>query len=46
MEKESSAAGQCLWTVLRYWPATNPAKELLFLNELEEVVDLAGTGVF
>jgi len=31
---------------LRYWPATNPAKELLFLNELEEVADLAGMAVF
>jgi hypothetical protein len=23
--------------MLKYWPCTNPSKEVLFLNELEEV---------
>jgi hypothetical protein len=23
--------------MLKYWPVTNPTKEIIFLNELEEV---------
>lgn len=29
--------------MINYWPALNPAKELLFLNELEEILDLIST---
>jgi serine/threonine-protein phosphatase 2A regulatory subunit B' len=27
--------------ILKYWPVTNPGKEILFLNEIEEVLDLS-----
>lgn len=26
--------------LLRFWPLTNPAKEVIFINEIEEVMDL------
>jgi hypothetical protein len=25
-------------TIVKYWPSINPSKEVLFLNELEEVI--------
>jgi hypothetical protein len=25
--------------MLKYWPLTNPSKEVMFLNELEEIID-------
>jgi hypothetical protein len=27
--------------MLKYWPVTNPTKEIIFLNELEEVSPFA-----
>ena len=26
--------------LLKFWPLTNPAKEVIFINEIEEVLDL------
>lgn len=37
LEKDPFVAGQCIRCMLRYWPVTNPSKEILLLNELEEV---------
>jgi len=37
LEKDAAGAGACVQALLRYWPLTNPAKEILFINELEEV---------
>lgn len=37
LEKDAAGAGAAVQAVLKYWPLTNPAKEILFINELEEV---------
>jgi len=29
--------------LLRYWPLTAPAKEVIFINEIEEVIDLCSS---
>ena len=40
VEKEPRLADTVLKGVLKYWPATNSQKEVLFLTELEEVLEL------
>jgi len=40
VEKDPRLADTVLRGVLKYWPATNSAKELLFLGELDEVLEL------
>jgi serine/threonine-protein phosphatase 2A regulatory subunit B' len=37
LEKDPTVAEACINTILKYWPVTNPTKEIIFLNELEEV---------
>lgn len=29
--------------LLKFWPLTCPAKEVIFINEIEEVIDLMGS---
>ena len=29
--------------LLKFWPLTNPAKELIFIGEIEEVLDILGS---
>jgi len=39
LEKDPSLAPGIIKAVLKYWPVTSSKKELMFLNELEEIVD-------
>ena len=40
MEKDSKLAELVLTALLKYWPVTNSQKEVLFLGELEEILEL------
>eukprot|EP00745_Piridium_sociabile_P036543 TRINITY_DN6575_c0_g1_i2.p1 TRINITY_DN6575_c0_g1~~TRINITY_DN6575_c0_g1_i2.p1 ORF type:complete len:270 (+),score=32.41 TRINITY_DN6575_c0_g1_i2:980-1789(+) len=40
VEKEPRLAEVVIMGFLRYWPVTNTPKEVLFLNELEEILEL------
>ena len=40
VEKDASLAEPILRALLRYWPVTNSSKEVYFVNELEEILEL------
>ncbi|PWN30776.1 B56-domain-containing protein, partial [Jaminaea rosea] len=40
LEKDSSLTEEVLLGLLRYWPKVNSPKEVMFLNEVEEVLDV------
>lgn len=40
LEKESSLTEEVLLGLLRYWPKVNSPKEVMFLNEVEEILDV------
>lgn len=40
MEKDCKLAEPVLKALLRFWPVTNSQKEVLFLGELEEILEL------
>ncbi|KAL4194984.1 hypothetical protein AMTRI_Chr05g71170 [Amborella trichopoda] len=40
VEKEPKLAGTVITGLLKYWPATNSQKEVMFLGELEEVLEV------
>jgi hypothetical protein len=40
VEKDAKLAEIVLRGLLKYWPLTNSAKEVLFLGELEEILEL------
>ena len=40
MEKDPKLAEPVLNALLKYWPVTNSQKEVLFLGELEEILEL------
>jgi len=40
VEKDSTLAEQVLLHILEYWPCTFSAKEVLFLNEVEEILEM------
>lgn len=40
VDKDPTLSVVVISGLLRYWPATDSAKEMLFLNELEELLDL------
>ena len=40
MEKDSKLAEPVLKALLKFWPVTNSQKEVLFLGELEEILEL------
>ncbi|KAG1665789.1 hypothetical protein FOA52_002885 [Chlamydomonas sp. UWO 241] len=40
VEKDSRLADPVLRSLLKYWPVTNSQKEVLFLGELEEILEL------
>lgn len=41
LEKNNALAQEVVNGLLRYWPKVNSPKEVMFLNELEEVMDVA-----
>ena len=40
LEKMPSLAVDLIKGMLRYWPITAPGKEVIYINEIEEVLDL------
>ena len=40
LEKDASLAPKIVKAILKFWPATNSKKELMFLTEVEEVINL------
>ncbi|KAG0191107.1 hypothetical protein DFQ28_000906 [Apophysomyces sp. BC1034] len=40
LEKDPLLAAPTISTLLRYWPKVNSAKEVLFLDEMEEIMDV------
>lgn len=40
VEKDSRLAEPVIRGILKYWPVTNTTKEVIFLNELEEILEL------
>jgi serine/threonine-protein phosphatase 2A regulatory subunit B' len=43
IDKDPALASVVIGGMLKFWPATSSQKELLFLNELEEVLELTST---
>jgi len=39
LEKDESVGDKFILSMLKYWPVVNPSKEIMFLNELEEIID-------
>ncbi len=39
MEKDPHLSVPLVKALLKVWPITNPSKEVVFLNEIEEVVE-------
>eukprot|EP00955_Chlamydomonas_euryale_P116302 366410-Chlamydomonas_euryale.AAC.1 len=46
VEKDGKLAEPVLRSLLKYWPVTNSQKEVLFLSELEEILELTQPGEF
>jgi serine/threonine-protein phosphatase 2A regulatory subunit B' len=46
IEKEPKLAGTVIRGLLKYWPVTNSQKEMMFLGELEEVLELTEMAEF
>lgn len=40
VDKDPTLAAPVLLGIIKYWPVTNSSKEVLFLNELEELLEL------
>jgi serine/threonine-protein phosphatase 2A regulatory subunit B' len=40
LEKDSSLTEEVILGLLRYWPKVNSPKEVMFLNEVEEILDV------
>ncbi|RVX11096.1 Serine/threonine protein phosphatase 2A 57 kDa regulatory subunit B' kappa isoform [Vitis vinifera] len=46
IEKEPKLASVVIKGLLKYWPVTNSQKELMFLSELEEILEMTGVVEF
>ncbi|CAG9460953.1 unnamed protein product [Pedinophyceae sp. YPF-701] len=46
VEKDAKLASPVLRALMRFWPVTNSQKEVLFLGELEEILELTQTPEF
>ncbi|KAI8093612.1 protein phosphatase 2A regulatory B subunit [Halteromyces radiatus] len=46
LEKDGSYTKDVILQLLKYWPKVNSAKEVMFLNEVEEIVDLTDSHTF
>lgn len=42
IEKEKSLGIDLIAGLLKFWPITNPAKEVVFINEIEEILETIG----
>jgi len=43
IEKDSSLSGPVVLSFLHFWPRTSSSKEVIFLNEMEEILELCTT---
>ena len=46
LEKDSSLTRDVLKDLLKYWPRIHSPKEVMFLNELEEILDVMEPGKY
>ncbi|KAJ3496974.1 hypothetical protein NLJ89_g10410 [Agrocybe chaxingu] len=46
LEKDSTLAEEVMMGLLKYWPKVNSPKEVMFLHEVEEVLDVTDPGEF
>ncbi|XP_044263480.1 serine/threonine-protein phosphatase 2A 56 kDa regulatory subunit gamma isoform isoform X5 [Tribolium madens] len=46
LEKDPSLTQPVIRSLLKYWPKTHSPKEVMFLNELEEILDVIEPGEF
>nr|GMD01698.1 serine/threonine protein phosphatase 2A 57 kDa regulatory subunit B' kappa isoform-like [Ipomoea batatas]GME02448.1 serine/threonine protein phosphatase 2A 57 kDa regulatory subunit B' kappa isoform-like [Ipomoea batatas] len=46
VEKEQNLASTAITRLLRYWPVTNSQKELMFISEIEEVLEMISVSEF
>jgi serine/threonine-protein phosphatase 2A regulatory subunit B' len=46
LEKDSALADEVINGLLRYWPKVNSPKEVMFLNEMEEILDVIDPAEF
>ena len=42
LEKEKQLGVELIIGLLKYWPITYPAKEVVYINEIEEILDFIG----
>jgi serine/threonine-protein phosphatase 2A regulatory subunit B' len=46
LEKDAGLTEEVLLGLLRYWPKVNSPKEVMFLNEVEEIMDVIDVNEF
>ncbi|OLY83127.1 Serine/threonine-protein phosphatase 2A 56 kDa regulatory subunit delta isoform [Smittium mucronatum] len=46
IEKDPTLSEPIVMSLLRYWPKTNSPKEVMFLSEVEEILDVIGVSEF
>ena len=42
IEKDKHLGIQLVQGLLKYWPITCPAKQVVFINEIDEIIDIVG----
>jgi serine/threonine-protein phosphatase 2A regulatory subunit B' len=42
LEKDKTLGVDLMIGLLKYWPITCPAKEVVYINELEEIIEYIG----
>jgi serine/threonine-protein phosphatase 2A regulatory subunit B' len=42
LEKDKSLGVELISGLLKYWPVTCPAKQVVYINEIDEVIELIG----
>lgn len=42
LEKDKMLGVDLMMGLLKYWPITCPAKEVVYINELEEIIEYIG----
>lgn len=43
LEKDKTLGIDVIVGLLKYWPITNPAKEVVYINDIEEILETIGT---
>lgn len=46
LEKDRTFTEPVVMALIKYWPKTHRSKEVMFLNELEEILDIIKPSVF